>query len=79
MEFDIFYGYPRTRPEALLSGDMYYFSGKPCKHGHIAPRFTSTRACSECNRLRAAKVYYTAEGFPEGNPNLYIETDSTSP
>lgn len=35
-----------------------YFTGKPCKHGHIAERFKSTRTCVECNRLRAAKKYH---------------------
>lgn len=35
-----------------------YFTGKPCKHGHIAERFVSTRTCVECHRLRAAKKYH---------------------
>lgn len=29
-----------------------YFTGKPCKRGHVAPRFTSTRNCVECNKER---------------------------
>lgn len=34
-----------------------YFTGKPCIHGHIAPRFKSTRICTECNRENARKRY----------------------
>lgn len=29
-----------------------YFTGKPCKRGHVAERFVSTRNCVECNRER---------------------------
>lgn len=35
-----------------------YFTGKPCKYGHIAERFLSTRTCLECHRLRAVKNYH---------------------
>lgn len=24
--------------EAFLNGDHYYFTGRPCRNGHIAPR-----------------------------------------
>ena len=47
-----------TREEALLKGSKHYFTGEPCKHGHIAPRFTKRRQCMECNRLAAAKRYH---------------------
>lgn len=26
----------------------WYFTGKPCKNGHIAPRLKSNRCCKEC-------------------------------
>ena len=29
---------PKTRAEAKATGAKYYFTGEPCKHGHIAPR-----------------------------------------
>jgi len=38
---------PKTRAEAQASGAKYYFTGEPCKHGHIAPRKTKG-ACVEC-------------------------------
>jgi len=39
--------YPKTRKEAKAAGAKYYFTGEPCKHGHIAPRKTKG-ACVEC-------------------------------
>lgn len=38
---------PKTRAEAKATGAKYYFTGEPCKHGHIAPRKTKG-ACLEC-------------------------------
>lgn len=39
-----------SRREALLSGARRYFTGKPCKHGHISSRKISG-GCDECTRL----------------------------
>jgi 5-methylcytosine-specific restriction endonuclease McrA len=41
------------RAEARAQGLMYYFTGRPCKHGHIAKRLTSGN-CVEC--LKAWKI-----------------------
>ena len=41
---------PKTRAEAKAQGAAYYFTGEPCKHGHIAPRKTKG-ACIECLKL----------------------------
>ena len=38
---------PKTRAEAKAAGAKYYFTGEPCKHGHVAPRKTKG-ACVEC-------------------------------
>jgi hypothetical protein len=38
---------PKTRAEAKATGATHYFTGEPCKHGHIAPRKTKG-ACVEC-------------------------------
>jgi hypothetical protein len=37
-----------TRAEALRDGKKTYFTGKPCKHGHIDYRFTSRSNCRSC-------------------------------
>lgn len=48
-----------TRKEAKARGLKRYFTGKPCKHGHIAEREGIAGNCIPCNRLdtknRAAK------------------------
>ena len=35
---------------AKTAGEMFYFTGKPCKHGHISKRYTATQICHECGR-----------------------------
>ena len=42
--------YPTNRADAKATGAKYYFTGKPCKQGHIAPRKTKG-ACVECLKL----------------------------
>lgn len=41
---------PATRAEAKAIGATHYFTGEPCKHGHIAPRKVKG-ACVECLKL----------------------------
>ncbi len=42
--------YSGTRAEARETNETLYFTGKPCKRGHVAPRFTRTAICTDCNR-----------------------------
>ena len=44
---------PRTRKEAQRKGVLHYFTGKRCKYGHAAARFTSTRCCIQCNKTHS--------------------------
>jgi hypothetical protein len=45
-----------TRQEALAIGYVRYYTGKPCKHGHVAERYTKWRKCVECNAVKLAKT-----------------------
>ena len=45
---------PTTRAEAKATGAKYYFTGAPCKHGHVAPRKTKG-SCLECLKLEWEK------------------------
>ena len=45
---------PKSRAEAKATGSKYYFTGEPCKHGHIAPRKTKG-ACVECLKVEWEK------------------------
>ena len=54
---------PKSRPEAKAIGAKYYFTGEPCKHGHIAPRKTKG-SCVECLKVEWEKANATrAEYF----------------
>jgi len=58
---------PKTRQEAMATGAKYYFTGEPCKHGHIAPRKTKG-SCVECLKVEWEKANETrAEYFREYN------------
>lgn len=39
-----------VRAVARGKGDRMYFTGQPCKRGHISYRYTSTAKCSECQK-----------------------------
>lgn len=39
-----------TRTEAIAANQPQYFTGKPCKRGHIALRNTATAECTLCRR-----------------------------
>ena len=58
---------PKTRAEAKATGAKYYFTGEPCKHGHIAPRKTKG-SCVECLKVEWEKGNQTrAEYFRKYN------------
>ena len=58
---------PTTRAEAKATGAKYYFTGEPCKHGHVAPRKTKG-SCLECLKLEWEKGNQTrAKYFREYN------------
>lgn len=48
---------PQSLKEARDLGSKYYFTGRPCKRGHITKRYTSTQTCSECEQTRS-RAYY---------------------
>ena len=59
--------YPKTRAEAKATGAKYYFTGEPCKHGHIALRKTKG-SCLECLKVEWEKGNTTrAEYFKQYN------------
>lgn len=59
--------YPATRKEAKAIGATHYYTGEPCKHGHIALRKTKG-ACVECLKIEWQKSNESrAEYFKEYN------------
>lgn len=45
-----------SRKEALAKGLKRYFTGKPCKHGHISERTIS--GCVECHNILTRQKYH---------------------
>jgi 5-methylcytosine-specific restriction endonuclease McrA len=51
-------GLPKSRSEAKALKAKYYFTGEPCKHGHISPRKTRG-ACLACLKIEWANAKET--------------------
>ena len=51
-----------SRKEAIESGALRYFTGKPCKNGHVAERHVVDRGCMRCNCERTNRANKTPEG-----------------
>ena len=54
--------YPKSRSEAKASNSRYYFTGIPCKHGHVALRKTKG-VCVECMKLEGKKSYQLRKDY----------------
>lgn len=39
----------------MFDDNKYYWTGKPCRNGHDAPRYRCNGACYECQKRRRAK------------------------
>jgi 5-methylcytosine-specific restriction endonuclease McrA len=53
---------PTTRAEAKKTGSKYYFTGQPCKHGHVAPRKTKG-SCVECLKVEWTQANVTRADY----------------
>lgn len=57
-----------TRKDALLIGQTRYFTGLPCKEGHVTYRRVNSGSCCECSRLQT-KRWRDNGGKPQDNYN----------
>lgn len=59
-----------SRSAAIKAGEARYYTGRPCKHGHLSVRDTVTGACIECRNERSrldqqrAKKAIASAGLP---------------
>jgi hypothetical protein len=44
-----------TRAEAKAAGERLFFTGRKCRHGHIAQRYVAQGLCVECARIAAQR------------------------
>jgi hypothetical protein len=59
---------PMERADAMAAGNTTYFTGRPCKNGHVDYRCTSSGACITCSKASQKK---TAIKRLLNNPNYY--------
>lgn len=55
-----------AKREAIAAGKTRYFTGKPCKRGHVAERLVCNNACVECNKI-------IVRGYIKRNPEKHKE------
>jgi len=48
---------PKTRQEAKDKNEVSYFTGEPCKNGHVDKRYTNTGICYSCKKCQAIRDY----------------------
>ncbi len=42
---------PKSKPEAVKAGSKHYYTGVPCKHGHLTVRVVG-QGCPRCSQLK---------------------------
>lgn len=63
-----------SRDEAMSIGLTHYYTGKPCKRGHLSYRFVSTKACVECGKhLSAESRKRNVENIRQRNKAFHIK------
>jgi len=58
---------PTNREEAKRLGEVLFYTGVPCRNGHVDTRYTSTGKCRSCLRDQAERDY-------AAHPERYSET-----
>lgn len=67
---------PQERAAALEAGLTQYFTGRPCKHGHVAMRSSSSGTCVECAKKHQKK---NLEKRLQKNSNWYRDNYAKNP
>ena len=58
-----------SRLDAKALGLNRYFTGVPCKYGHVVERWSSSCECVRCNKLRNYHRYHADDGKPREERN----------
>lgn len=76
VELDKKYPNRISREEAKEQGLLHYFTGRPCKNGHIDKRLVSTKDCCGCARINTAKNYNSekaAEWYQKNRERVLLQ------
>lgn len=49
--------WPGSFADACAAGSKFFFTGSPCRNGHVALRTTSHRRCLECGKEQSRRYY----------------------
>lgn len=64
-----------TREAAKAAGHTFFYTGKPCKRGHVAPRYTSSPLCANCVKenyeKRKPKTLAELKARYQANPEVF--------
>lgn len=63
-----------NRSEAESLGLKFFFTGKPCKYGHIDQRRVDNRTCEECSRFRNKRDAWKKKKYAEENEERVRES-----
>lgn len=67
-----------SRTAAYKAGLRHYFTGKPCKQGHLAQRYVTNGACLEClNPFKLRRHPHRKDLEPYVCPKLWVPTGAT--
>ena len=50
----------KTASEAKARNLSIYFTGTPCEHGHVAPRWAISKQCTVCQPMDRSREYVDA-------------------
>jgi len=67
-----------SRQDAANAGRSYFYTGKACKHGHLALRYVSNAGCLGClTKFRAKMNPWTTKLTPLATSKLWTGADLT--
>lgn len=67
---------PKERAAAKKAGMKQYFTGRPCKQGHVAYRCTTNGTCNECASIKQKK---TIKHKLQQDPDYYKKKYANNP
>ena len=67
-----------TRQHALAEGLRFYFTGRPCKRGHVAQRYAHNCVCTPCLR-EGGKKHRTTETYTRSRRKRYEQLYKSDP
>lgn len=62
-----------SRRDAADSGRTFFYTGRPCKLGHMSPRYVTNGGCVACFRtqFKPRRNPWTGKLVPFSNPHLW--------